>query len=90
MAFKTWIYVGRAMRQLTRSELARKAELSNQYLWMLESGRKANPSVDVIKRLAEALGVPVQTGIECCLADKGYNEVWAMMQPFTEQRTEAF
>ena len=40
-------------------ELAAKAKVPPGYLAELESGKKKNPSLDVLKRLARALGVPV-------------------------------
>lgn len=44
----------RAKRKLSRYELAQQAELSERYLAQLEAGR-ANPSLTVLTRLAEAL-----------------------------------
>jgi transcriptional regulator with XRE-family HTH domain len=40
-------------------ELARKAKVPPGYLAELEAGTKKNPSLDVLKRLARALGVPL-------------------------------
>jgi transcriptional regulator with XRE-family HTH domain len=40
-------------------ELARKAKVPPGYLAELEAGKKKNPSLDVLKRLARALGVQV-------------------------------
>jgi transcriptional regulator with XRE-family HTH domain len=40
-------------------ELAEKAEVRSGYLSELEAGKKTNPSLDVLKSLARALGVPV-------------------------------
>ena len=40
-------------------ELAAKAKVPPGYLAELEAGKKKNPSLDVLKRLAGALGVPV-------------------------------
>jgi transcriptional regulator with XRE-family HTH domain len=45
-------------------ELARKAKVPPGYLAELESGKKTNPSLDVLKRLAKALGVPVTELLE--------------------------
>ena len=44
---------------LTQVELANKAKVERTYIVKLESGDKKNPSLDVLKRLAKALGVPV-------------------------------
>ena len=45
-------------------ELARKAKVPPGYLAELEAGKKKNPSLDVLKRLARALGVPVTDLLE--------------------------
>jgi transcriptional regulator with XRE-family HTH domain len=39
--------------------LAEEAGVSRGYLWQLESGGKDRPSLDVLERLAKALGVRV-------------------------------
>ena len=44
---------------LTQVELANKAKVERTYIVKLESGDKKNPSLDVLKGLAKALGVPV-------------------------------
>jgi transcriptional regulator with XRE-family HTH domain len=49
----------REKRGLTQRELADKAEVTPGYVAQLELGMKKNPSLDVLKRLAKALGVPV-------------------------------
>lgn len=43
---------------LTQKELAEKANISRSYLANIESG-KYNPSLKVLKRIADALGVNV-------------------------------
>ena len=54
---------GRMLRTVRRSkglglrELAEKAKVPPGYLSELEAGQKKNPSLDVLKRLAKALGV---------------------------------
>jgi transcriptional regulator with XRE-family HTH domain len=56
---------GRVLKTLRRSkdmslrEVAEKAGVPHGYLSELEAGKKTNPSLDVLKRLARALGVPV-------------------------------
>jgi transcriptional regulator with XRE-family HTH domain len=52
----------RALREKkgwSQRELAAKAETTGAYVAMLETGAKKNPSLDVLKRLAKALGVSV-------------------------------
>gem|GEM_PF-1690733 len=50
----------RSMRGLGLNELARAADVSPGYLSQIESGRRGNPSVEVLARLARALDVTVQ------------------------------
>jgi len=45
-------------------ELARKAKVPPGYLAELEAGKKKNPSLVVLKRLARALGVQVTELLE--------------------------
>ena len=57
----------RALREakgLSQVALAEKAKVERTYLVKLESGDKTNPSLDVLKRLARALGVPVTELLE--------------------------
>ena len=44
---------------LTQVDLAHKAKVERTYIVKLESGDKKNPSLDILKKLAKALGVPV-------------------------------
>ena len=49
----------REARGLNQVELAKKAKVTTAYLSQLEAGKKKNPSLDVLQRLAKALGVAV-------------------------------
>ena len=44
---------------LSSVELAKATGLSRGYLWQLETGGKDNPSLDILQKLAGALGVTV-------------------------------
>jgi transcriptional regulator with XRE-family HTH domain len=46
------------------AELAKKAAVTDAYIAQLETGKKTNPSLEVLKRLARALGVPVTELLE--------------------------
>jgi len=48
----------RSSRGLTQVELARKAGVTASYVWRLESGGAA-PGIDLVERLATALGTTV-------------------------------
>jgi transcriptional regulator with XRE-family HTH domain len=52
------------MGEMTQAELARKAKLTEAYISTLLSGKRKNPSLAVLKRLAAALGVPVTELLE--------------------------
>jgi transcriptional regulator with XRE-family HTH domain len=63
--------IGRRIRSLreqrgwTQMELARKAGLkSTGHVSLLQSGRRRDPSVSTLRRLAKALGVPVVALLE--------------------------
>ena len=49
---------------LSQVELANKAKVERTYIVKLESGDKKNPSLDILKKLARALGVPVTELLE--------------------------
>jgi XRE family transcriptional regulator, master regulator for biofilm formation len=49
----------RTKRALTQAQVARKAGVTKNYITMLERGDRKNPSLDIVKKLAKALGVPV-------------------------------
>jgi transcriptional regulator with XRE-family HTH domain len=51
-------------KEMTKRELARRAKVTEAYLSQLESGARKNPSLPVLKRLANALGVPVTALLE--------------------------
>ncbi len=49
----------REQKGLSQAELAKRAKVAQGYISDLEAGGKKNPGIDVLKRLAKALGVPV-------------------------------
>lgn len=57
------IRVWRVFRALTQQQLADKAEISKPYLSQLESGKRRG-TTDVLKRIAEALGVSLEDLVE--------------------------
>ena len=54
----------RETKSLTQIELAKRANVSQGYLAAIERGLKRNPSLEVLRRLAKALGVPVTELLE--------------------------
>jgi transcriptional regulator with XRE-family HTH domain len=49
----------RESKGLSQVDLADRAKVGRTYIVKLESGDKRNPSLDILKKLAKALGVPV-------------------------------
>ena len=43
----------------SQKALAKKSGVTDAYIAMIETGKRKNPSVPVLRRLAKALGVPV-------------------------------
>jgi transcriptional regulator with XRE-family HTH domain len=50
--------------RLSQAALAKKARVSQPYLSQLEAGTYKNPSIEILQRLAKALGVPVTALLE--------------------------
>jgi transcriptional regulator with XRE-family HTH domain len=48
----------------TQAAIAKEAGVTKNYITMLEAGKRKNPSLPVLKRLAKALGVPVTELLE--------------------------
>lgn len=59
----------RRLRRLSQQQLADAAHTDKGYVSRLEAGKIAEPGVDVLIRIAEALGVPIQN-----IADPRYYE----------------
>ena len=54
----------RAAQKMTQEELAKRAKITRSHLSLLEADHRKNPSLNVLKRLARALGVPVTELLE--------------------------
>jgi transcriptional regulator with XRE-family HTH domain len=54
----------RERQDLTQEQLAKRAKVARSYVALIETGGKKNPSLDILKRLARALGVPVTELLE--------------------------
>ena len=50
--------------KMTQRDLAKAAKVTRGYIAQLEMGLKKNPSLDVLQRIAKALGVPVTELLE--------------------------
>ena len=60
-------------RAWTLKEVARETGLSVSYIWRLRSGKTANPTRDVMERLARFFGVPVTYFLDDSLPEPGRN-----------------
>ena len=49
----------RESKGLSQKALADAVGVTDAYITMLETGKRKNPSLDVLRKLAKALGVPV-------------------------------
>jgi len=47
------------MGDMTQAELAKRAKVTEAYISQLLKGKRKNPSLEILKRLARALGKPV-------------------------------
>lgn len=54
----------RAAKGISQRDLAAKVGVKGAYIAQLETGARKNPSLDVLKRIARALGVPVTELLE--------------------------
>jgi transcriptional regulator with XRE-family HTH domain len=54
----------REERGLSQRELAAKAKVTGAYVAMLETEKKKNPSLTILRRLAKALDVPATELLE--------------------------
>jgi transcriptional regulator with XRE-family HTH domain len=54
----------RQEKGLSQKALAEQAGVTDAYITMLESGKRKNPSLDILKKLAKALDVPVTELLE--------------------------
>ena len=56
---KTVIKALRQAKGLSQQALAARVGVTAAYITMLERGKKTNPSLPTLRKLAKALGVPV-------------------------------
>jgi transcriptional regulator with XRE-family HTH domain len=51
-------------RGVSQLALAKKANVAQGYISLLEAGEKRNPSIAIVKKIAKALGVPATALLE--------------------------
>lgn len=56
---KTMVKALRQAKGLSQRALAARVGVTAAYITMLERGKKTNPSLPTLRKLAKALGVPV-------------------------------
>ena len=52
--------IKKLMGDMSQAELARRAQLTEAYVSQLLAGKRKNPSLAVLRRLAKALGVNIE------------------------------
>jgi transcriptional regulator with XRE-family HTH domain len=54
----------REARGLSQLRLAQRAKVAQGYISAIEAGRKTNPGIETLRKLAKALDVPLMTLVE--------------------------
>ncbi len=54
----------RERQGLSQRALAQRVKVTDAYIAMLETGKRKNPSLDIVRRLAKVLGVSVAKLVE--------------------------
>jgi len=54
----------RLERELSRRQVAERSGVTGQYIYLIETGRATNPSIQVLERVASALGVRLSSLID--------------------------
>jgi transcriptional regulator with XRE-family HTH domain len=73
--FATFLRSAREEAGLNQSELAERVGLTGSYISVLESRKKPPPSDAVVKRLADALGVPEEEFLEVAHLDRSPEDI---------------
>ena len=81
----------RIQKQLSQPALALRAEVSKGYVYMLESGGDANPSLEILHKIANALDATVADLIDQprVAAIEGQAEIHDALLKFAKQRKRA-
>lgn len=66
MEFKDYLKQVRTKKGLSMNQLAQRAEISAMYISELESGKRKNPSINVLRKLAKALDEPYLILLDKC------------------------
>ena len=85
-ALTTLIVGGRTAKEYSQRELARRVGISNSSLNDIDNGRVAKPDPEILKRIAEELGLSLQQLLKAA----GYNEVmsWFSHDEFKNKSTK--
>ncbi len=62
--FKDMLRKLREAKGMTQEQLAERVGVTREYITMLESGARANPTIDTLKKLAKVLKVKVGELVE--------------------------
>ncbi len=76
----------REQQQMTLGDLERASGVSKGYLSQLERGEASNPTIDIVAKISQGLGVPVSELLgEVALPDPGAARLPAGLREFLEQ-----
>lgn len=70
-SFSTWLAEARGKAGLTRQQLAKKARISPQTIYLIETGKIANPRESTVNTLTEALGRDPSQVVQAQIAAAG-------------------
>jgi len=57
------LHDAREAAKMSLADVGRKAKMTRQSVLMIESGKNANPKLDTLRRVAEAVGMKLQVGL---------------------------
>lgn len=81
----------REARHLSVADLSEVSGVSKPYLWQIESGRRANPTGEVLRKLAPALGTTVAdlAGVPEAFSDETLAELPESLRDLARKRGKA-
>ena len=81
----------REEKKLSVAELAEQSGVSKPYIWQIEDGRRKNPTGEVLRKLASALGttVPELMGAPAGIREDALADMPSALREFVKRRGKA-
>ena len=81
----------REEKDLSVADLAEQSDVSKPYIWQIEDGRRKNPTGEVLRKLASALGttVPELMGAPAGIPEDALRDLPQSLREFTKKRGKA-